>query len=284
MRPFSPAWADPLVSNALGRVTMLRGGLRARIVGDGEPLVFLHGLGASLRYWGRGYDDLSLDHRLVFLDLLGFGGSAKPDGPYDAGQHTDALEEAFNELDIRSATIVGHSAGALVGMHYAATKPAFRVVAFGAPVFLSVVSARRHLRSLGPLARFMADESPWAGRLCAFMCDHRELTRRLAPIFAPRLPAAVASDGVDHTWDSYKGTFDLIVKQEETPKLLATLGERLTLIYGRDDRVCPASQVEPMVQRVGDVRLIARRNGDHHVPLQFPEQCSELIREGSKSP
>ena len=94
MKPFSPAWSDPLSPSAPGRVTVLGCGLHARIVGEGAPVVFLHGLGASLRYWGRGYDALSSSHRLVFIDLLGFGGSAKPDGAYDAAQHTTALGSA----------------------------------------------------------------------------------------------------------------------------------------------------------------------------------------------
>ena len=279
MRPFSPSWADPLRGGAPGRVTRLMSGLRARIVGDGEPLVFLHGLGASLRYWGCGYDQLSSSHRLVFLDLLGFGGSAKPEGAYDAAQHTAAVEDSLAELDIRAATLVGHSAGALVAMHYAAAHPAIRVVAFGAPVFLSEVSARRHLRSLGPLARLMADESPWARHLCKFMCEHRELVRRVAPLLAPRLPASIAGDGVDHVWDSYKGTFDLIMRQQEVRQILTALDERLTLVYGRNDRVCPLNQVEPVVRAGSGVRLIALPVGDHHLPLWFPAQCRELIRD-----
>ena len=279
MRPFSPSWADPLHRGAPGRVTHLKSGLRARIVGDGEPRVFLHGLGASLRYWGRGYDQLSSSHRLVFLDLLGFGGSAKPEGAYDAAQHTAAVEDSLAELDIRAATLVGHSAGALIAMHYAAAHPAIRVVAFGAPVFFSETIARRHLRSLGPLARLMADESPWAQNLCTFTCEHRELARRAAPLFAPRLPAPIASDGVDHVWDSYKGTFDLVVSQQDVPRILAAIAERLTLIYGRDDRVCPQNQVEPVVRDVSGVKLIALPVGDHHLPLQFPARCRELIRD-----
>ncbi len=264
-------------SNAPGRVTRLSGGLRARILGEGDPLVFLHGLGASLRYWGRGYDELASDHRLVFLDLLGFGGSAKPGGAYDAAQHTAALQSAFEELDIHAGTIVAHSAGAIVAMHYAAARPAFHVAAFGAPIFRSAVNARRHLRSLGVLARLMADDSPWAERLCAFMCAHRELARRAAPLLAPRLPAPVAADGVEHSWQSYKGTFDLIAR-DGAPELLTSLSQRLTLYYGRDDGVYPASEVRAVLSSVGGIPLLPLPVGDHHLPIQFPARCRQLIR------
>ena len=106
----------------------------------------------------------------------------------------------------------------------------------------------------------------------------------MAPLFAPRLPAAVAADGVDHVWASYKGTFDLITSQDQTRPLLAALGDRLTLIYGRGDRVCPPSQVRPLIDEVGGVELIILPEGDHHLPLQFPQECGSLIRARADGP
>jgi len=76
MWPLSPAWRDPL--RAPGRITMSRAGLRVRLIGESYPaLVFIHGLGASLRYRGTAYDQLAGRSRLLFVDLLGFGGSEK---------------------------------------------------------------------------------------------------------------------------------------------------------------------------------------------------------------
>ena len=195
-----------------------------------------------------------------------------------------ALFWAFSLMYKAMYALLPAEAYPLVAMHYAATDAGARVVAFGAPVFRSRVAARRHVASLGPLARLMASDSPWAGRLCGFTCEHRELARRMAPLFAPRLPAAVAADGVDHVWASYKGTFDLITSQDQTRPLLAALGGRLTLIYGRADRVCPPSQVRPLIDEVGGVELIILPEGDHHLPLQFPQECGSLIRARADGP
>jgi len=49
-----------------------------RLIGESHPaVVFIHGLGASLRYWGTAYDQLADRSRLLFVELLGFGGSGK---------------------------------------------------------------------------------------------------------------------------------------------------------------------------------------------------------------
>ena len=95
MWPLSPPW-DPPNGNQF-----IIADLRVRIVdGPGSEIVFLPGLGASLRYWGKAYDAFAPTHRLMFIDLLGFGGSAKPDGPYDRKAHVAALVDAFNKWDI----------------------------------------------------------------------------------------------------------------------------------------------------------------------------------------
>lgn len=63
---FSPPWKDPLSPSSPGFITKSSAGLRARVLGQGPPdVVFLHGLGASLRYWGRAYDHLASHTRLM---------------------------------------------------------------------------------------------------------------------------------------------------------------------------------------------------------------------------
>jgi len=277
MRPFSPEWHDP----AGGELT-IAGALRVRVLlGPSDTdVVFLHGLGASLRYWGRAYDTLALVHRLIFVDLIGFGGSAKPTGPYDREAHVAALVGTLDALAVRKATVVGHSAGALIAIAAAARESSYfeKVIGFGTPLFPSSDQARRHLRSLGPLARLMADESPLAQRMCRFVCDHREFARKVAPLFAPRLPATVVADGVDHIWPSYSGTFHLLVDQEAARRDLRDAKAPVVLAYGRDDRTAPYAVAEEVLAGVGYARATVAPYGDHHLPLRHPAWCRELIR------
>src|SRR5919106_6803289 len=52
--------------------------LYAEVRGKGSPIVFIAGLQGSTRYWGGAFDSLQKDHRLIFVDLLGFGRSQWP--------------------------------------------------------------------------------------------------------------------------------------------------------------------------------------------------------------
>jgi pimeloyl-ACP methyl ester carboxylesterase len=152
--------------------------------------------------------------------------------------------------------------------------PESSVIAFGAPIFPSEDVARQHLRKLGLMERLMADRSPWARRLCALVCDHRELARTLAPLFAPALPAPVAGDGVDHNWASYLGTFESLMQLSDVPAVAESVRGRLRLVYGTDDRTAAAEAAQLTLGRDASISVVP---GDHHLPLRRPERCMKLI-------
>jgi pimeloyl-ACP methyl ester carboxylesterase len=275
--PFSPRWQDPLGADAEGSVFKSRAGIRIREVGSGDTaLVFIHGLGASLRYWGTAYDSLAARRRLIFVDLAGFGGSDKAAAPYDLEFHSEMIAETLDDLGIETLSLIGHSAGAAVAMRLAAVLGReTNVVAFGAPIFPSEDVARDHLARLGMFERSMAEGSKLAVRMCRFMCDHRQLSRRLAPLLVPRLPAAVASDGVDHTWASFSGTFNSLLRDFDARNWAGGLGSRLTLVYGSEDETTPARLAAETLEPLPiDINVVG---GNHHLPLYEPTACMRFI-------
>lgn len=78
--------------------------------GSGAPaLVFLHGLGASGRYWDKVAKPLEGNgHQLQFVDLLGFGRSPWPDLAYTVDDHLAALEAWRTHRWSSSAIRWGH--------------------------------------------------------------------------------------------------------------------------------------------------------------------------------
>ncbi len=102
------------------------GGVRVRYrdAGAGEPVVFLHGLGGRLEDWVGFPDRLRVPHRVIALDLRGFGESAKSidDGRY--GPHlADDVVAVLDALRLPRAHLVGHSLGALVAASAATQYP-----------------------------------------------------------------------------------------------------------------------------------------------------------------
>jgi pimeloyl-ACP methyl ester carboxylesterase len=92
--------------------------------GAGVPVVLIHGFPTSSHLWSELVPLLPPGHRIVVLDLLGFGRS---DPPYEAdlslAGHAGRLIEVFNVLGIAKACVVGHGLGGGIAQSAATRYP-----------------------------------------------------------------------------------------------------------------------------------------------------------------
>jgi pimeloyl-ACP methyl ester carboxylesterase len=84
-----------------------------------QSIVLIHGLAGSSKTWDAVIDGLSDEYDVIAPDLLGHGESAKPRGDYSLGAFASGLRDFLTVLDVRSATVVGHSFGGGVAMQLA---------------------------------------------------------------------------------------------------------------------------------------------------------------------
>ena len=93
-----------------------------QVVGAGPPVVLVHGLAGSSRWWQRNIEALARQFRVYVIDLIGFGKSQ--------GRHAFALNEAaehlaawMDQLGIERAHLIGHSMGGVIAIDFAAQFP-----------------------------------------------------------------------------------------------------------------------------------------------------------------
>jgi pimeloyl-ACP methyl ester carboxylesterase len=75
------------------------------------PVVLIHCYGCSMRWWDQLAPLLQRNHRVVRIDLLGFGGSEKPKSGYSVEDQAATVAAALNQLGVSGAVVVGHSMG-----------------------------------------------------------------------------------------------------------------------------------------------------------------------------
>jgi pimeloyl-ACP methyl ester carboxylesterase len=80
-------------------------------LGDGRPLVLLHGLCDSHRTWLPVAPALARSRRVLMLDLAGHGESSRPDAPYTLDWHAGIVGAWIEKLGLREVDLVGHSYG-----------------------------------------------------------------------------------------------------------------------------------------------------------------------------
>jgi pimeloyl-ACP methyl ester carboxylesterase len=88
--------------------------------GKGSPVLLIHGFGTSSYTWRHIAPELALNHRVIGVDLKGFGQSDKPfDTHYSVTDQEELLAQFIEDHGLRDLTIVGHSFGGGVALRLA---------------------------------------------------------------------------------------------------------------------------------------------------------------------
>ena len=254
-------------------------GLAVRTWGAGPPVVFLHGLGASRRFWDSVASNSS-GFRGIAPDLLGFGRSPHPDGAsYDVTTHLAALDP----LVPQGAVLVGHSTGSILAAAFEAANPGRvrALVLVSLPAYPDLDHARRDVARLGAMARWTVTSNPLGMISCWFMCRIRPLLLPIAPLVGRDVPASVASDFLLHDWASYSGTLRNVVVGHRVEPDLAGSVVPVILLHGAADHTAPLADVENLVARLRsqgrnpELRVI---DTDHLLPVRKPGAVVDALR------
>ncbi len=113
--------------------------LHAVTLGDGPPVVMIHGLmlGSLAQWYFTAAPVLARTHRVVLYDLRGHGRSAREARGYDLATLADDLDGLLAALDVDGPIdVVGHSYGGLIALTWALRHPtrARRLVVADAPL------------------------------------------------------------------------------------------------------------------------------------------------------
>ncbi|MBI4676189.1 MAG: alpha/beta hydrolase [Elusimicrobia bacterium] len=117
------------------------GGVRVHVLsaGEGEPVILLHGLGASSYSWRHILPTLGPDRRVLAPDFPGFGRSEQPwDFDYTVDGFTLWLFAFMDSLSIERAALVGNSMGGMVALSAAMARPdrVSRLALINVPVYV----------------------------------------------------------------------------------------------------------------------------------------------------
>ncbi len=120
-------------------------------LGEGSPivLVLVHGTGGCWQNWLENIAPLSLEHRVIAVDLPGFGGSEMPLARISFEEYADAVLDLSEQLELHAPTLVGHSMGGMISLEAARRRPGDA----GAVVMVGGSSTPSCCASCGPTQR-----------------------------------------------------------------------------------------------------------------------------------
>jgi len=94
-----------------------------REIGQGDPILFLHGNPASSYLWRKVMPLLQAQGRCLAPDLIGMGKSGKPSIDYTFADHASYLEEWIRILNLDRIVLALHDWGTALGFHFAMRYP-----------------------------------------------------------------------------------------------------------------------------------------------------------------
>ncbi|MBS1675881.1 MAG: alpha/beta fold hydrolase [Actinobacteria bacterium] len=268
----------------LGQVKLPGASVNYVEIGEGDPLLFVHGVSGSWQNWLENLPHFAaVGRRCVALDLPGFGASPLPDWPIGMEAYGRLVQEFCEQLGLGGATLVGNSMGGLVAVELALAAPeAFER--------LVLVSAAGIINTWRPEERAIA--TAWAWRhFSPLFADraHQIVTRpRLRrAVFGPfvRFPGRLDDDVLIeqivnglHRADGFEPALaDLI--RTDFREGLARIAMPTMIVWGLSDRVIPVAAAASYHRRIPGSHLeIFERTG--HVPqLERPLRFNALLDE-----
>jgi pimeloyl-ACP methyl ester carboxylesterase len=234
-------------------------------VGDGDPVLAIHGIFGGCDAGLLSFGDLVSHRRVIAPSRFGYLGSSMPDGATPALQ-ADAFVDLLNALGIEQLDVVAFSAGSTSALQFALRHPdriRHLVVMSGdwpgafskAPLPVEKLAYQSDL--LMWLAKTLA--GPALSRLVAGIPKSFPLTQRdqtqVRALIDSIFPVRARSTGI--IFDAYIGNPDV----DTYP--LETITVPTLIVHSRDDTLASFGPAESAAARIPDARLLAHDSGGH---------------------
>ena len=244
--------------------------------GTGPVVILLHGYMASSRYWERMTEQLAQNHRVIAIDLLGFGKSPKPSrSRYDYVAQIQCIAATLASLDLKVPfTLVGHSMGSLISLRYAREYPEQikKLLLVNMPVLLSKADAKDEILGTSRLYR-IALKPGLHGIIWPIFKAAVQL--KLVPERIGENPAARRAYMFQSTGVSRIRSMRNVIFSAKVEADLLSLHAKTVVISGLNDRKRYIQNLASLKLR--DSVLISNVTGGHHLPLTQPELIAAHI-------
>jgi pimeloyl-ACP methyl ester carboxylesterase len=226
-------------------------------VGSGPPVVMIHGIASSSVTFERLVPLVEPYHRVISIDLLGFGESPAPEeATYTIAEHEAALARTIDSLHLREPfVLVGHSMGSLIASRYAALHPRRlrKLVLVSPPVYLptSTIAVGREAAAQG--LYFRAYE---------FLRENPAFTIRAAAALARLSPIKNLLEVSERNWQAFVLSLKNSIETQTTLTDLAAVRVPVEVIYGTLDPFLAPSGLR-VVEQLRTVTTHRVDGGDH---------------------
>lgn len=243
--------------------------------GSGDPIVFLHAFPFNAAMWEYQYADLEADHRVVGIDLPGFGSSPAPADPKAARMDdwADLVAGVMSELGLDRPVVVAASMGGYLTFELLRRHPDLLgplVLVATRPKSDDVDTWERRTEQqkaltegedLDTLAKGMVD-----GLLSQSSLDRPELVEYVQALMTHSLP------------DGWIAALEVMKNRPDAMSALRGFEQPTLVVAGELDRVTPLAESNLISSLVANGRLVTIRDSSHLPSIENPADFNTELR------
>jgi pimeloyl-ACP methyl ester carboxylesterase len=218
--------------------------------GEGEPVVMVHGLSGSTRWWSRNVQDVAERHRIYLVDLPGFGITHSLRRRFVLAETATWLSEWMEAVGLRRAHLVGHSMGGYLSVRLAASRP----------------ELVRRLVLVAPAG--VPTERSMLGHLVPLLLAARYAT----PAFMPVLVRDALRTGPMTLWRAAR---DLLA--EDVRGDLRNIEAPTLLVWGDNDPLIPPAVGDLLREEIPDSHLLLLQKAGHVPMFDQPKEFDAAL-------
>jgi pimeloyl-ACP methyl ester carboxylesterase len=251
--------------------------------GEGDPVVFLHGIPTNSYLFAKAIDPIAEERRVIAPDMVGYGNSQMTD---DFDRSIRAQERMIRglvaDLDLGTVDFVGHDLGGGVGLRYAAREP---------DAVERLVLSNSVAYDSWPIKTITDLGLPESARENSVADVQGMLDGLFRNTLYDEDPDEAFIEAMKAPWNSEKGVTSLVRAAVSTNTCHTTevdpreVTADTRLLWGLEDEFQPVQWAERLEADIGSCELIGLEESNHWVPEDrheaFREHCAEFLLGGA---
>lgn len=238
-------------------------------MGQGEPLLLLHGLGSSTADWVLQMEVFAQYYRVVAVDMRGHGRSTKPPGPYTIPMFAADVTAVLQALEIPSAHVLGISLGGMIAFQLAVSYP-------------QMVKSLIIVNSVPSMVvrNFLDRWQLWRRLAIVELMGMRRMGEYLAPRLFPKPEQGELRQEIIQRWaqndkQAYLAAMRSFVGWDVTGQLAGI--QCPTLVISADEDYWPVADKEAYTAQIPQARLLVIEDSRHATPIDQPEVFNTAV-------
>ena len=246
------------------------------IIGQGEPLVMIRGLGSNVDHWYEQVPTLSKEFQLLVFDNRGIARSSDPGGAFstrDMAEDTAALMESAG---IKSAHVLGYSMGGMVAQEMALNHPekvrGLILVATDCGITKRIKARPEVSRLFSQMVSLGTTEAKLAAAACLYAQNTFESKTDVIERYnevSMRFPAS--QDIMARQWAA--------VTQHDACSRMQKISSPTLTLTGSEDILIPPENAKIMADMIPGARMKAIDDGGHLFLIEQPQQFNQAVRD-----